>query len=229
MAPGEWEVIVYAAGEARDSVDTLEAPALDITYGINPTMEASLVLPYQVNDGAPVFEEQDDVVEPATRESGPGEGEIGWKWRFYDVDDKALAFTPAFAFPISKSATIRGLVDDTYVLSFPLIGSLLHGPWEFTAQVSYDWSSKLFNGISFGTSVGYQTSGPVRVLGEVWGVDYHGDDPPIGFAKWRVGFEWKLTRQFKLLGAYGGSLTSDLAPQDELKWDFYAGLQYRTN
>ena len=52
---GQYEALVYAAGEHRDINDSAELPGLEIIYGLNAAMELSFSIPRQVTDGEPVF------------------------------------------------------------------------------------------------------------------------------------------------------------------------------
>ena len=58
-----------------------------------------------------------------------------------------LVLAPAYAFPLTSSARIRGLAEDIRVLRVPLICSLERGGWVFTGQVSFDWTSTSVNGL----------------------------------------------------------------------------------
>ena len=92
-APGVVEVIVFAAHEERDSGESTVGPALDLAYGVNETVEVSLVIPRQRVDNAG---------EPSA--SGWGEAAIGVKWRFFKGQVSALAVAPSFATPLSRSS-----------------------------------------------------------------------------------------------------------------------------
>ena len=128
---GGWEYILSATGESRPAVDSAELPALEVSYGIAESMQLTGVIARQV-----------DEERASSSRSGWGNAEIAYKWRFYGDDENALAFAPAYSFPVSSSSRIRGLVEDIRVLSLPLVGTIVRGNWEFSAQASLDISSK---------------------------------------------------------------------------------------
>ncbi len=113
---GSVEFLIYFSGELRDSNKTAELPGIEIAYGLTSTTELSFVLPRQVSDGVAIIDEE-TVPSLPKRDAGLGEGGIGWKWRFLESGPYALAFAPAFLFPITESAQIRGLVQVTHLWS----------------------------------------------------------------------------------------------------------------
>ena len=214
-APGVLEIIAYAAHEERDSGESTEGPALDLAYGISDTIEVSLVVPRQ---------RVQDAGEPAI--SGWGEAVVGVKWRFFQGTNSALAIAPAFATPLSRSSTIRGIIEDTSVLTLPLLGSVALGRWEFTGNVGYSISSSTFDAISLSASTSYDLGSDFRVLGEIWGVDFLNDGASEGFLNWRAGIQWSPRENFALLGAYGANVWSQLGSENELRHEYFIGIQY---
>lgn len=214
-APGVFEIIVFTEHEERDSGESTVGPALDLAYGVNDTVEVSLVIPRQrVRDAG------------ESSVSGWGEAAVGVKWRFFEGDNSALAVAPSFATPLSRSSTIRGIVADTSVFTLPLVGSIARGRWEFTGNLGYSISSSEFDAISLSGSVGYEVAPELRVLAELWGVDFVNDGASEGFVNWRTGIQWNPTQKLAVLAAYGANVSSQLGSENELKHDFYFGLQY---
>ncbi len=224
-ATGSWEFILYSSGESRDSNDSAELPGIDVAYGLTHNMELSMVLPRQVSDGVTVIDE-DTVPSPPRRDSGPGTGSIGWKWRFIESGSHALAFAPAFSFPLSEAAQIRGLVQDSYQLDIPLLASWTNGTWELTGQLGYSWFSNDLDNVSVGVSAGFQVNSQLRLLGEAYAVEFGRNETEVDFSNWRLGAEIDFGDKFRLLAAFGGRITSDLAPEDRLNWDYFIGLQW---
>ena len=214
-SPGVFEIIVYTEHEERDSGESTVGPALDLAYGINDTVEVSLVIPRQ---------RVQDAGEPSV--SGWGEAAIGVKWRFFEGENSALALAPSFATPLSRSSTIRGIVADTSVFTLPLIGSIALDRWEFTGNLGYSISSREFDAIGLSGSVGYEITPEFRILAELWGVDFVNDGASEGFVNWRAGIEWSPLEKLAVLGAYGANVSSQLGSENELKHEFYIGLQY---
>ena len=214
-APGLLEIIAYVSHEDRRSGESTEGPALDLAYGINETIAASLVIPRQrVQDAG------------ESSITGWGQATIGVKWRFLDSSGRALAIAPSFGAPLSDSSTIRGLIADTAVLTLPLVGSITFDRWEFNGNVGYSISSKEFDAISLSASAGYEVVPDFRILAEIWGIDFVNDGASEGFVNWRTGFQWNLRGDLILLGAYGANVWTQLGSENELRHDYFFGVQY---
>lgn len=214
-APGVLEIIAYAAGESRDSGDSVQGPALDLAYGLNEILEVSLTIPRQR-------------VRNAGQSSirGWGEASAGLKWRLLQGENSALALAPSLSVPLSTSSTIIGLVEDTTVFNLPVLASVTLGRWEFTGNLGYSIGSRNLDALSLGLSTGYDLTQDIRLLAELWGVDFVDDGASKGFLNWRAGIEWSASKRFALLAAYGGEVWSQLGPTDELNHDYYIGFQY---
>lgn len=214
-SPGVFEIILYTAHEERDSGESTVGPALDLAYGINDAIEVSLVIPRQRVRNA-----------GESSVSGWGEAAVGAKWRFFEGENSALAVAPSFATPLSRSSTIRGIVADTSVFTLPLVGSIALERWEFSGNLGYSISSREFDAISLSGSVGYEVAPGFRVLAELWGIDFVNDGASEGFVNWRTGIQWNPLDKLAVLVAYGANVSSQLGSENELKHDFYIGIQY---
>lgn len=214
-APSMLEIIAYVSHEDRRTGESTEGPALDLAYGINETVEVSLVIPRQ---------RVQDAGEPSI--TGWGQAAIGVKWRFFDSSNRTLAIAPSFEAPLSSSSTIRGIIADTAVFTLPLIGSITLDRWEFSGNFGYSISSKKFDAISLSTSAAYEVVPDFRVLAEIWGVDFVNDGASEGFVNWRTGFQWNLRGNLALLGAYGANVWTQLGPENKLQHDYFVGVQY---
>lgn len=214
-SPGVFEIIVYTEHEERASGESTVGPALDLAYGVNDTVEVSLVIPRQRVENAG---------EPSA--TGWGEAAVGVKWRFFEGENTALAVAPSFATPLSQSSTIRGIVADTSVFTLPLVGSIARDRWEFTGNLGYSISSREFDAISLSGSVGYEVAPEFRVLAELWGVDFVNDGASEGFVNWRIGIQWNPLQKLAVLAAYGSNVSSQLGSENKLQHDFYIGIQY---
>lgn len=214
-SPGVFEMILYTAHEERDSGESTAGPALDLAYGVNDTVEVSLVIPYQRVDNA-----------GESSVSGWGEAAVGVKWRFFEGENSAVAVAPSFATPLSRSSTIRGIIADTSVFTLPLVGSIAHDRWELTGNLGYSISSREFDAISLSGSVGYEVAPAFRVLAELWGVDFVNDGASEGFVNWRTGIQWNPLDKLAVLASYGANVWSQLGSENELRHEYYFGIQY---
>jgi outer membrane receptor protein involved in Fe transport len=223
LDPGGWEVIVGFSGESRPTVDSAELPGVEVSYGFYENMQLTGFVARQTLDE-----------DGESSKSGWGQGAIGYKWRFYDKNGNALAFAPEYSFPLSGSSKFRGLVEDLRVLSLPLVGSIERGNWEFTAQASFDLTSKSVNGLGYGVWAGYSVTESLQLLAEIYGEEFSGERDETGekidegVTNWRLGLSWGFAEGFNLLAAYGGHLRSDLPSEDKLDYDYFLGLQWET-
>ncbi|MDX1405763.1 MAG: hypothetical protein R3192_14550 [Woeseiaceae bacterium] len=214
-ADGTVEIIGFAAGESRDAGKSAQAPALDVAFGINETVEIGFVLPRQ------------RVKNPGQKSvTSWGEASLGLKWRFFDRGNRALAIAPTFSMPLTDSSTVLGIIDDAYIFTLPLLASIRRGAWELTGNLGYSVSSGTFDTISVSGSAGYQVTPKFRTLLEFWGSDLVGDGASRGFLNWRAGVEWAPVRRLTILGAIGGDIWSQLGAANRLEYDYYIGLQY---
>ena len=123
-----------------------------------------------------------------------GNAQINYKWLFYDNDVESsegltLAISPIYSFPLTRTSRIRGLAEDVRVLSMPVIGSLVRGPWEFVAQASYDIASGegSVDGLAYGIFAVYNTTDSLQLMAEVYGAELSGDGfVDVGFLMTRA-------------------------------------------
>jgi len=219
-----WEYIRSAIGQSRPVVDSVELPSLEISYGIAESMQLTAAATRQV------IEERG-----GSNRSGWGNATIAYKWRFYGDDANALAFAPAYSFPINSSSRVRGLVEDIRILSLPVVGTIARGPWTFSAQASLDISSNSTNGIAYGVAGGYAITDAISLVAEIYGEEFSGDEQIFsgnkiddGLTNWRAGFTWEFTPGYSLLAAWGGEIDSQLPSEDQLDYEYFLGLQYNT-
>jgi hypothetical protein len=228
---GDWQFILSAQGESRPATDSGSLPAIEVTYGFFKDMNLTAVVPRQYIE---------DRGEPSKTDFG--NAQINYKWLFYDNDldsseGLTLAISPVYSFPMTRTSRIRGLAEDVRMLSMPVIGSLVRGPWEFVAQASYDVASGdgSVDGLGYGVFAVYNATESVQLMAEVYGAELSGDgfvDAGLsydsGFINWRLGALWEMGSGYSLLAAYGGPIESDLPSDDKLDYDFFLGLQYDT-
>jgi hypothetical protein len=144
---GKFEINLAIAFEHRPGETTVDAPAIDINYGLGDRIQLTL-------QGGPAFLKRSD----HGAIGGLGGTEAAVKWRFID-DQKTgstMSMFPRVLFNISPSAARRGLADD---------GTRFQIPFQF---------SKAFSGFDLDLEWGpfVSTVGPARWLyGVVVGVD----------------------------------------------------------
>jgi len=227
----EWQFILSAQGESRPATESGALPAIEVTYGFFKDMNLTGVVPRQYVE---------DRGEPSKTDFG--NAQINYKWLFYDndVNDSeglTLAISPIYSFPLTKTSRIRGLAEDTRVLSMPVIASVVRGRWEFVGQLAYDVASGdgSVDGLGYGVFAVYNQTDSLQLMAEIYGAELSGDgfvDAGLsydeGFTNWRLGALWMMGKGYSLLAAFGGDIDSDLPKDQKLDYDFFLGLQYDT-
>ena len=213
LEPGEWEIIAAMKGESRPSAESGQLPVLDVTYGLTPNTQISVVVPRQH-------------IEPQGESSrtGWGNGEIGYKWRFFSNETVEMAIAPVYSHPLDHGSVIRGLAEDVSVLSVPVVASLAMGEWTWNFQVGYAIKSTSGNLWDYAVTLGHPLGQSAELFLEAWGgADDNLDNKASNY---RVGLDFAFTERTHLLASIGGGINSDLPSDQELDWDFYLGLQW---
>ena len=213
LEPGEWEIIAAMKGESRPSAESGQLPVLDVTYGLTPNTQISVVVPRQH-------------IEPQGESSrtGWGNGEIGYKWRFFSNETVEMAIAPVYSHPLDHGSVIRGLAEDVSVLSVPVVASLAVGEWIWNFQVGYAITSTSTNLWDYAVTLGHPLGQSAELFLEAWGAaDDNFDNNAVNY---RVGLDFAFSERTHLLAAIGGPIMSDLPSDEKLDWDFYLGLQW---
>ena len=213
LEPGQWEIIAAMNGESRPSAESAQLPLLDVAYGLTPNTQISVVVPRQH------VERQGE-----SHSTGWGNGQIGYKWRFFSNGTVELAFAPLYSHPLDHGSTIRGLVEDVSVLNVPVVASLAVGEWTWNFQVGYAITSTSTNLWDYAVTLGHPLGRSAQLFLETWGAaDDNLDNNALNY---RVGLDFAFSGRTHLLAAIGGPITSDLPSDEKLDWDFYLGLQW---
>ena len=225
----EWQLILSVQGESRPATESGSLPAFEVTYGFFKDMNLTAVIPRQYVE---------DRGEPSKTDFG--NAQINYKWLFYDSDVNdseglTLAISPIYSFPLTRASRIRGVAEDTRVLSMPVIASFVRGRWEFVGQASYDVADVNVDGLGYGVFAVYNQTDSLQLMAEIYGAELSGDgfvDAGVpydeGFMNWRLGLLWEMGKGYSLLAAFGGNIESNLPEDQELDYDFFLGLQFDT-
>ncbi len=213
LEPGQWEIIAAMKGESRPSIESAEVPVLDVTYGLTPNTQISVLIPRQH-------------IEPRGESSrtGWGNGQIGYKWRFFSGEMVEMAIAPVYTHPLDHGSTIRGLVENVSILNVPVVASLAMGEWTWNFQVGYAIKSTSGNLWDYAITLGHPLGRSADFFLEVWGGA--NDNFENKASNYRVGLDFAFSERTHLLGSIGGAISSPLPSDDELDWDFYLGLQW---
>jgi len=213
LEPGQWEIIAAMNGESRPSTESAQLPVLDVTYGLTPNTQMSVVVPRQH------VERQGE-----SHSTGWGNGQIGFKWRFFGNETVELAVAPVYSHPLDHGSTVRGLVENVSILKVPVVASLTAGEWTWNFQVGYAITSTSTNLWDFAVTLGHPLGQAAQLFLEVWGAA--DDDFDNDALNYRVGLDFAFSERTHLLAAFGGPITSSLPADEQLDWDFYLGLQW---
>jgi hypothetical protein len=216
LNPGQWEIIIAAAGDMRSSGDSWELPISDNSLGLTQNTQLSFAISRQI-----YYPDQGE------SQSDWGMGEVGYKWRFFSSDTIQLALAPAYSFPVSSSSKRRGLVEDVRVLSLPVVGSIELGAVTVGAQLGYAITSTSTNAWDYGISAGYPIIEPLQILVEVYGAaDDNFDNSVLNYT---IGLDYEIAPKAHALFSAGSGINSDLPNEDKLDFNFFFGLQFFTD
>ena len=213
LEPGGWEIIVAMKGESRPSTESAQLPVLDVSYGLTRNTQISVVVPRQHIESRG---------ESST--SGWGNGEIGYKWRFFSNEKVEMAIAPVYSHPLDHGSTIRGVAEDLSVLNVPVVACLVTGEWTWNFQVGYAIKSTSGNLWDYAVTLGHPLGQSADFFLEVWGgADDNFDNKASNY---RVGLNFAFSERTHLLASIGGAISSPLPSDEELDWDFYLGMQW---
>lgn len=213
LETSQWELIFAIDGVSSSAMDSVQAPVVDLSYGVSPNTQISLVLARQQ------IEQRGEGMR-----SGWGETQIVYKWRFYNNESLQIAIAPNYSHAMHHSSTTRGLVEQGGIVSFPVLASLEFGKNILNAQIGFSVNSFGSETLDYSVALGRLLGGSSEVWLELWGVtDDDFDAEEINF---RLGWDYSFSEKIHLLTAIGGPVTSELGSQEELDFDFYIGLQF---
>jgi hypothetical protein len=212
LDPGQWEIIVAATMASTPEGEGYEAPILDVSYGLTPNTQASIVYQY-------VFVEPDI----GTSESDFGNLGVGYKWRFINNDNLQIAFAPAYAFGVSSSKAAQGIGDETDALFLPLDLQYDFGPWSLLAEFGYESVESDQDAWAYGAALMRMVGERTQVMFELYGgADTDFDNDELNF---HIGVDVELVTDLHLLASAGSGLREPRGAT-ELDFDIFLGLQY---
>ena len=213
LDPGVWELILAGAGESRDSGHSHQLPILDVSYGLAQNTQISLYVPWELE----FFDEVENT-------SDIGHLAVGYKWRFYADTNTELAIAPAYAFSIRSDSTPVGESSDTEIFTLPLLWSQTIDQWTLLGQLAWNHPSEGDSDWSYGLALVHPLTESADWMVEIYGdANNKFEDRNLNF---QVGLDYSLGKQFHLLAAVGSRLNSGSDPDDQLKFNYYLGLQW---
>jgi len=157
----KWEINLAVTFEHRPGETSLDAPAIDLNYGVGEHIQLTL-------QTAPVLLKRSD----QGLIGGLGSIEAAIKWRFLDEEANGIDMSvfPRIIFNLTQSSVDRGLADDGTRFQVPLEVAKKFGPWltdlEFGPLVSTVGRSEWLYGIVGGLELGKATAIMAELHGE---------------------------------------------------------------
>lgn len=209
--PGYWEINAAYVKESGALQRHVEAPLLDLNYGVGRRVQLKLEMPW-VRVGKPRDASQ----------AGAGAATVGVKWRFVGQEGTRLAWSiyPQLQFNTSHSSVVKGIVDEGGKFLFPTELTVEFAHVEINAEAGRNFVEHRRDNWIAGVSTEAGVAKRLELLGEL-----HAEQVP-GEAAERfvnVGARPRLTRQIAALVAAGRTLDSSKV---RMRVYLYTGLQF---
>jgi hypothetical protein len=208
---GHWEINTAFTIERTADGRLLGIPLLDINYGLSKNTQLKVEFPWLRSSS----NGQRSI-------SGPGNTNIGIRWRFRDETEHhrvALSFYPQIEFNNPTSSVRRGLVEKGPELLLPIQWQTQVGKFGINGDVGYRFKRGA-DELIYGVVLGRQIRENFELLAE-----FHGSGPIRAFATgenvFNLGTRVKLSEHFTLLASAGSSVRRSHDP----KFIGYAGIQ----
>jgi hypothetical protein len=196
--PGDWEINVPVIVERTQGTTDLDAPLVDLNYGL-PNVQLKLEFPLKIlEDGK------------TGTSVGPGDLLLGVKWRFFNNEETHLQVGtyPQLLLPTGDHARGLGQGQPAYLL--PLLAQKSWDKWTFYGNVGYWWQtgSETRNYFYAGAVLEREINDRLTLGMELFGNSprEQGGRSEIGF---NVGGMLKLCDHFNLLFAGGRNIAGD--------------------
>ena len=184
---------------------TIEAPLLDINYGVGDRIQLKYEVPWLL------FDEEGEEAK-----SGLGNSVVGIKWRFLDEDRHGIAMSiyPQLEFNNPTSSDERGLVDPGRQLLLPVEIARQVGPVEIFGEVGYTFVEEDRDEWLYGIAASWSLSARLELLGEIYGgVDQDFDDDELVC---NLGGVYEIEKHHSLLFSLGRSFRDSRSGEPEL-------------
>ena len=209
---GNWEINLASAVEYVGSETLLEAPILDINYGLGERVQLKFEIPW-----LSLFDNDNGTT------TGLGNSEIGIKYRFVDEDRHGVSIStyPQVSWNNPTSSVEQGLVDPGTELFLPIQIARGIGPVELGLELGYARHQYERDEWVYGFSGAWRIAEYFKIVGEIHGVatwDF-GDDILV----FNIGGAAEVHDNVAILFSAGRSLKKVGA--DDPKILGFAGLQ----
>jgi hypothetical protein len=205
-----WEINLAATGDRTSAGWQIAAPNADINYGWGEHTQLTLQVPWNL------------VQEPGQPwKSGLGSSQVGFKWRFIDIEDAgfSLATFPQFTWNWRSSSVSRGVATPGRQFFLPVEAATVMGDFTLAAEVGRNFVQDGSNQWVAGIAVAHSCGEKVECVGEVHETAVaHNSQTLIN-----LGLHWQLSESLSVLGGAGREFGPSNA--DQSRFHFYIGLQ----
>lgn len=211
-----WEINTNAFGAFSHGQSFVQAPYLDINYGLGDYTQLKLE-----GGATPAVHTGTDNQSGA----GPGTVLVGVKWRFLDQDQVGLnvSIYPQFDFHVPYGPEARALAPPGNYWLLPIQFSRHWGPYALNPDIGYVYSTRTGDGWFYGLIGDYEVWEDFELLAEI-----HSDEQVQGGGDdWLVNLGTRFPFNKKvLLLASAGRIFKPL-PGAPAQYIAYLGLQFR--
>ena len=154
---GQWEINVAYPYLRTAQQTTMDAPLMDINYGLGDHIELSY-------EGGFLFGKSDG----QSWQNGYDNTQLGTKWRFLDQDKSGVDMSvyPQFTFNTSRSLTRTGLVESGLGVYLPMEIAKTIGKFELDAEGGFQYLQHDRNQWAGGPVIGYLLTDRIELLAE---------------------------------------------------------------
>jgi hypothetical protein len=158
--PGNWEINVASMLVTTEQQAEVQAPLLDINYGVGDRIQLKYQVPYLFDRDA-----------GSLYRGGPGNSLLGVKWRFFQQQDTAgwrISTYPQLELNNPGDSYARGLVDAGPRFLLPVEITKGLGPLGFNFEGGYWFARKAPDVRILGLAIGHQFTPKFQGLTEVY-------------------------------------------------------------
>lgn len=210
--PGKWENNIAITFEHRSGETAIDAPAIDLNYGIGDNIQLTL-------QTAPVLLKRED----HGLVGGLGGTEAAVKWRFLDEDKGGfdMSMFPRIIFNIQQSSPRRGLSEDGTRFQIPFQIAKTFGRFHADAEFGPLASSVGRSEWLYGAVGGFDVAKSTMLMAELHGtsrMNFTRDVLTVNF-----GIRQTLTEHYIFIGSLGHEIHT--SGDDPLAFIGYFGVQ----
>lgn len=208
-----WEINIASTLEKRGNNKIIEAPLIDINYGVRDNIAVKFESSNTINKQ----ENQKSI-------SGVGNAETGVKWRFFDSDGLSLSTYPRYTFTPNKNSIDRGVVgkEDSIYLPIELTKEFDGGGVSVEAGYRFSKTNLNKDAIELGAVYGYEAAKDIELLCEY---RYKADYDLKNSAKIvQFGVKAQLLPKYTLIASIGKELST---PEDKKALLGFFGVQMK--